>query len=438
MTVTRFRLFRALTAVALVCAVTCSKGQTIVKPDNQSLESKWLKNGQFEMACFINNGGEPVQISSFAIEINANKETVSIYTAMNLVGSEDMWIDTSITDASFKPIYRSSFNRNREMVLTYGKEVTGYYYDRQTDQRTTVKEAVKEAFFDSYAYPYLLGLLPLASGYSATMPVYDYKPDNSTNIKKAVIEEVKSNTYTSSHSGTRKVWQVSVFEPATNDRYEYYIDKETRRLWKVDIQTKGQQIAMIDREADYNPIKSKFDKATAMKMIKSGKSVISGQAFARDNQNSGSMLGGIAVLNVNKKQYARKGTSVVLIPYTDFFREWVKVNDASRKKGQAIPLPKEAAECIKVTTIYDDKGSFEFVNLTPGEYLVFSEFGYTHTTHRTEVTGYSDRYVNGLYQGTMTHTTSRAYDSNAAASVRKTVTIDKDGEKVEIKLKKTL
>ncbi len=438
MTVTRFRLFRALAALALVCAATGSKGQTTIKPDNQTLDSKWLKNGQFEMACFVNHNGQQVPVSSFAIEINANKETVAIYTAMNLAGSDDMWIDTSIADASFKPIYRSSFNRNREMVLSFGKEVTGYYYDRQTDQRSTIKEAVKGPFFDSYAYPYLLALLPLASGFTGTMPVYEYKPDNDTNLKEAQIEEVRNNVYASQHTGTHKVWQVSVSEPATGDRYNYYIDQKTRRLWKVEIETKGQQIVMLDKEMDHNPIKSKFDRETAMKMIKGGKSVISGQAFARDNENAGGVLGNIAVLNINKKQYARQGTSVVLIPYTDYFKEWVKANEAARKKGQAIALSKEAAQCIKTTTIYDDRGSFEFVNLMPGEYLLFTEFGYVHTSRQTEVTGYTDRYVNGLYQGTMTHTTSRAYNSNAAASIKKVVTIDKDGEKVEVKLKKTL
>jgi hypothetical protein len=243
--------------------------------------------------------------------------------------------------------------------------------------------------------------------------------------------------YVSNLTGEHKVWQVNVFEEATKDNYTYYIDKDTRRLWKVEVLTQGQRLLMVDKETDYNPFTTKFNKEQTLKMVTSGNSVVLGQAFARDNQNEG-MLKGIAVLNINKKQFAQNGTTVVLIPYTDYFKEWMKLNEASRKKGRAIPLPKDATDCIKVTTVYDNEGHFEFTNLMPGDYLIYSEFGYVHTSVRSEVTGYTDNYINGLYQGSYTHTTTNAYNSNAAAAVKKTITIKTDGEKVSVKLKKTL
>ncbi len=191
------------------------------------------------------------------------------------------------------------------------------------------------------------------------------------------------------------------------------------------------------KETDYNPFTTKFDKAYTLKLITAGNSVILGQAFARDNQNGG-MLKGIAVLNINKKQFARTGTSVLLIPYTAFFKEWIKLNDDSRKKGRAIPLPKEAAECIKSTTVYDDAGHFEFTNLMAGEYLLYTEFGYVHTSSRTEVVGYTDTYINGIFQGSRANTTTYNVSGNVSAAVKKTVTIKNNGDKEEVKLKKTL
>ncbi len=423
----------------LAAATGLCQAQTVLTPGDHSFDKKWLKSGKYEMACFSLDGGRnKTEISTFVIEINSGSGPLAIYTTLKLPGSDDQWKDTSIVDGhTFKPVYRSSFNRNREMVLKYGKEVTGHYYDKQTKERSAIKEPVKEAFFDSYSYPYLLALLPLASGYNAHMTVYDYKPGNTSNIKKTLIEEVKNSLYVSELTGEHKSWHVSVYEQATNEKYEYYIDKETRRLWKIEVFSNGQHILMVDKELDYNPFKSKFDKVATLKMLKSGSAVISGEAFARDNQNEGA-LGGMAVLNINKKQYARAGTQIVLIPYTDIFREWMKLNEASRKKGRAIPLPADVAECMKVTTVYDDKGHFEFVNLMPGDYLLYTEFGYVHTSIQTEVTGYSDRYINGLYQGTYTHTTTNAYDGNASAAIKKVVTIKKEGDKVEVKLKKTL
>ncbi|NSL86274.1 hypothetical protein ECE50_005510 [Chitinophaga sp. Mgbs1] len=403
-----------------------------------SFDTKLLRNASCEMVCYAETGGGLTEISTFSYNTAIDNKTFAIYTTLVTVGGRDRWVDTSIVDAgSLKPVYRSSYNRKRNLVLRYGKEVTGYYLDNSNGEKTVVKDQVNATVLDDYAYPYLLGLLPLTSGYSTSLDVYSFKPENSSHVKQARVEEVKSNIYTSKLTGTHKVWQVSVLEESTGERYVYYLDKDTRRIWKVDIYNQGQHLVMLDKEIDFNPVKSSFDKVAVMKSLKNGSAVITGQVFARDNQNEG-MLSGIAVLNINKKQFAREGTTIVLIPYTDYFKEWYKLNEASRKKGRSIPLSADVAACIATTTVYDDKGHFEFVNLMPGEYMLYTEFGYIHTSNRTEVVGYTDTYINGLFQGSRTNTVSTSYDSNAAASVKKIVSIDKEGEKVEVKLKKTL
>jgi len=38
------------------------------------------------------------------------------------------------------------------------------------------------------------------------------------------------------------------------------------------------------------------------------------------------------------------------------------------KKEKAIPPPQEATDCIKVTTVYDNEGHFEFSNLKRDDY----------------------------------------------------------------------
>jgi hypothetical protein len=424
---------------SMLLAITAlfARAQSVLVPGENILDRKYLKNGTYEMACYAESGGQQVEVSTFTIRINSTSKSLGVYTYLQWAYTKDVSIDTSISDANtFKPIYRSSNSANREMVVHYGKDVSGYYYDKKTKKKHTIKDA-GSAFFDSYTYPYLLGLLPLTTGYRNDLAVYDFNPANASNTKKARIEEVKSNLYVSNLTGEHKVWQVNVHEEGTNDSYVYYIDKESRRLWKIDILTQGQRLLLIDKEIDYNPFTTTFDKVSTLKMITAGNSVIMGTVFARDNQNGG-MLKGMAVLNINKKQYAQPGTSVLLIPYTPFFKEWIKLNDASRKKGRSIPLPKEAAECIKSTTVYDNDGHFEFTNLMAGEYLLYTEFGYVHTSSRTEVVGYTDTYINGIFQGSSANTHTYKVNSNASASVKKTVTIRNNGDKEEVKLKKTL
>jgi hypothetical protein len=84
-----------------------------------------------------------------------------------------------------------------------------------------------------------------------------------------------------------------------------------------------------------------------------------------------------------------------------------------------VPLAKDAAACIKTTTVYDQEGHFEFTNLMPGEYLLYTEFGYTHTTTRTEVIGYTDTYINGMFQGSAANTQTYKYGTSAVAGIKK-------------------
>jgi hypothetical protein len=425
--------------IALTSTVSFCKAQNILVPGDNIFGKNALKSGKTEMIYYAITEGKPAEIGSFKIDIASGNKTASIYTTLKFLNSGDLWIDTCIIDGStFKPIYRSSFNKENNYVLNYANEVTGYYFNKKTQKRNIIKEPVKDAFFDNYTYPYFLGLLPLTTGYKKNLAVYDYRPGNKSNIKRVQITAVKNNTYVSNLTGEHKVWQVNVFEEATNEIYEYCIDKDSHRIWKIEILTKGQNLMLIDKESDFNPFINKFNKEETLKLIKNGSAVISGQAFARDNKNGGA-LQGMAVLNVNKKQFAPRGTEIILIPYTNFFKEWLKINEARQKKFMPlIPLPEGASECIEESEVYDDKGNFEFLNLMPGEYLLTVKFIYGHSATETEVVGRTDNFINGIYQGSNDITTSHSFVAEATANVKKIITIKKDGEKIAVKLKKTL
>ncbi|HVI43792.1 MAG TPA: hypothetical protein VM802_02940 [Chitinophaga sp.] len=434
------RNFKFLCATGMLTGLLFTTGvshaQKTLTPGSVSLDAKGLKDGKYELACFVADGAEQTEIGTLTIDIRNIGATVAIYTTMNMKDSDNKWGDTTIVDkATFKPIYRSAYNNTRDLVLKYGKEVTGYYYDKKTHKKTVIKDALKEPVFDGYSYPQLLTMLPLTSGYSASLPVYYYEPDKPVHVNNTVIEEVATNRHVSSLTGTHNVWEVSVVEQATGDRCLYYIDKDTRRIWKIGLLSNGHSIMMLDKETDFNPLKSTFDREATVKMLKSGSAVISGQAFTRDNEKAGRLT--IKAINMNPKQFAPQGTRIALIPYTDYFKEWMKLSEAARKKGTVVPLPKEFSECcVKATTVYDDKGHFEFVNLMPGSYLLYTEFDYIHNDRRAEATSYTDHYINGMYQGTSATLEDKDHFQGASTVVKKIVEISKEGEKVEVKLRK--
>lgn len=191
---------------------------------------------------------------------------------------------------------------------------------------------------------------------------------------------------------------------------------------------------LLQAQSDIEGPNVPFDKEVVLKMINEGSAAIHGQAFAKDNQSS---IKGMAVLNINKKQVAPRGTNIMLIPYTEYFKAWLALNKKLSKKGQSVPLSEDALQCIKTTQVIDNEGHFEFTGLQPGKYYLYTQFGYRQTKSATYTTGYVDHYIGNSYQGTTELTNTYHYDVTGDAYINKTVTIDTEGQVVKANLKRT-
>lgn len=420
----------------------CCISQTKIIPGDKSIDLTRLKSDNYTMSYSIKQNGSYFEIGNYETTITVDNTKFDIKTTLAFHKSDIVWKDHFVAHpTSFKPISNSSERSgDRTLKLNFAKNIVGEFFDKN-EKKTTINEINKEDYFDIATYPYLLKALPLKSGYKATIPVFDYEAiDANKKYCNVLINEVKTDVYISDFTGQHQVWRVSVFEESTKHNFQYFIDKNDRRIWQITIVSKkGDHILLKNKEIDFNPFQNKFNKEETLKLVNDGSATIEGIAFARDNENEGA-LKGIAILNINKKQFAPKGTTIVLIPYTAYYKEWLELNkkQAKIKNAQAIPLPQEAFDCFKFTTIYDDEGHFEFTNLMKGEYLLITSFGYNHTSRRTEVAGVSDVYYKGNYVGSNVYTSVFSYNVAGRANVQRIVTITKNGEKVEVKLKKTL
>lgn len=420
----------------------CSLAQTKILPGDPSINKSLLKSSTIIMEYSSSQNGSALSlVGNYKIEVAYSAQTLDVKTTLSFKNKNTPWTDHFVTDASsFKPISVASQRSDRSLNLNFGNEITGSLQDHNRGTKTTIKEKSKGSYFDKSIYPFIIPALPLKEGYKATIPVFDYEAlDNNKKYSNILITGVYSDTYRSNFTGTYKVWRVEVFEESTQQTFEYFIDQKTGKFWKLFFRTPdGIIIELKNNESDFNPLKSKFDKEATLKLITQGKSIIKGQAFAKDNKNGGA-LQGMAVLNVNKKQVAAQGTKIVLTPYTAYFKEWNKTNEANYKKIiPPLPLPEGAEECFIETSIYDDEGHFEFKNLMPGDYLITTIFEYEHSATSTSVVGYTDYYTNGIYQGSNEITNSQNFIADVKAKIKKVVTVKNDGEVVEIKLKKTL
>ncbi len=427
--------------VILVFLQTICLAQVTVVPGDKSINTSLVNPGTYTMSYTINYNGKWVPLGEYVTEITLQNNQLKINTSLSFTNTTTRWTEKFVADANnLLPVSSYSDRDERTLSLSFSNKVTGFFLEKKSQKKKQISQDLPKNCFDVSVYPYIIQMLPLDVGFRAIIPIFDYEATDNTKTYRIEIIEVKSDVHNSDLTGEHKVWKVVVFEGNTGHHFNYFIDKATRSIWKISIvSAKGDKITMTNIETDFNPFKAPFDKKATLEMVQNGNAVIKGIAFARDNENEGG-LKGVAVLNINKKQYAAKGTEIVLIPYTAYFKEWIALNEQQRKikNAKPIPLSKDAFDCFKRTVVYDDNGSFEFTNLKTGDYLLVTAFGYKHTSRQTEETGRASVIVNGTYQGDEVYTSVFSYSSNATATIQKVVSIKKEGEKVEVKLKKTL
>jgi hypothetical protein len=161
------------------------------------------------------------------------------------------WTDSSIAlKKSFKPVYHSSYNIQRDMVLRFDRAITGYYFDKQKSKKIEVADTTAVDYFDSNLYPYLIRLLPLKEGYIATIPVYDFNPNGKKGILNVFVKKVESGLL-KSNDENRAVWIVTVTDELgldNNSSSTYYIGKQDRKLLKQEINSAGRKMVMLLKE----------------------------------------------------------------------------------------------------------------------------------------------------------------------------------------------
>lgn len=419
--------------------------QKIVAPGNPDINTSRLKQGKSLYTIYYVKNNNWIKKGTYTNEIVYSGDALRLIA--DYKDNKDKWYRTrtSVTDA--KTLSARSYKSEGleyTLDLNFGTTVTGKMHyltteksKQRADKQVTIKPTAK--FVDWNVSEILFTTLPLSTGYKAIIPEFYYGTSTSPDsvLSNYIIKDVKSYVQRSPKTGEHPSWLVSVLEESSGAYYTYIIDKKDYRIWQREMPVRGDSMEIcINEELDYQPIQSRFNKEEALQKLEKGNSVILGTAFARDHSSNNKLQ----VVNINKAQYAPKGTVVSILPNSAYIEEWKAVNKKIRrgKKLPEVPIDPNVSACIKKTTVYDDKGHFEFTNLMPGEYILLTSFGYTHQ--------YSYQYYAGT--SSLVHPSGAVLSSNpiyntanaatgVTADIEDIVTIKNDGDKLEIKLKDT-
>lgn len=235
-----------ITAIALFLTIFVN-AQSILIPTKNLTDKKWLKNQNYEMAWFGLKDTTKFEIGKMRTQISNDNGKIIVVTQVSMKQMKTPWIDSTIADSkTLKPIRHSSHNGQRDMVLKFGKVVTGYYNDKIKKEETIIKDTTNEEYFDSNLYPTLISWLPLKENYKKDISVYDYNPKGKVGVLKASVQKVRKGTYLTKKSGIRNVWIVTVIDELGGGKNlsTYYIDILNRKVWMQQIEAGGKKMQL--------------------------------------------------------------------------------------------------------------------------------------------------------------------------------------------------
>ncbi len=424
--------------VVIIFFAHSTVAQTKILPGDKLINPSLMHQGNFNVTYYHSDVTEATELGNYEVDVKIKEGKFYLNTFHKAKYYEEKNI--IVADAnSFKAISRNSSFVDNGVSNSFSVS-NGVFTNVKTGNKTNYDTKLADQYFDYNLYPYILSALPLKlGGENYVLPIIDVDYNNKVTTDEAIVLETKSDQFTSPLTGQHMCWKLTVVHKNAKKYVNYYIDKNNRRIRKIEHLFKDKVLGFLDRETDYNPFKTIFDKEAIRKMMNDGSASIIGETFARDDRSGkDDKKIRIDILNVNKKQFAPKGTKVLLLPYTEYYKEWFELNkkQAKVRGAKPIPLPKEAAGQIKITEVFNDKGNFEFANLMPGEYLLFTSFNYEDFFAKSEVVGKADVYVNGSYQGTEVYTDMFGYTQQGNANFQKFVTVKSSGETVKVKLKR--
>ena len=91
-----------------------------LNPLNHNANIEFLTSETYNMEWIMLKDSTEVKIGEIETQIKKEKEIIYFITSVNIKQSPTQWIDsTVISSDNLKPIYHSSFNQNRDMVLKF-------------------------------------------------------------------------------------------------------------------------------------------------------------------------------------------------------------------------------------------------------------------------------------------------------------------------------
>lgn len=233
--------------LAIVCTIAASSyGQKIITPKSNPIDNFTLVDEKYSFSWYIVQDSIKRKMGEVYTEIQVKGDEINFIVNVKMPQATSPWVDTTIVKTkNFEPIYHSSFNQNRDMVLKYGSKLKGYYLDKKVKEKRVVNEDLPSSIFDSSSYPQLIRWLTYKDGFSAKISIFDYNPNAKIGALYATINSVLTEKMQVNGISV-EVWKLNVTDDISDNQVinTYYISKNSRKILKHVIDMNGRKMVM--------------------------------------------------------------------------------------------------------------------------------------------------------------------------------------------------
>ncbi|HTE24658.1 DUF3108 domain-containing protein [Flavitalea sp.] len=219
--------------------------QMLLKPGNPCIEYKRISDETSNMIWYLMQDTTKIEIGRITSDIQTDSLNLTVITTVRMRQAPTAWIDSTIADRnSLKPVYHSSYNTQRDMIIRFDSLITGYYADKEKRSTISISDSPSMDYFDSNLYPTLIRWLPLKTGFTKDLSIYDFNPNGKTGVMKVSVIAVRQCEYIYQDKEIKKVYLVTVKDEISSGTTTYFIDIETRKLWKMVIASGERKMVM--------------------------------------------------------------------------------------------------------------------------------------------------------------------------------------------------
>ncbi len=235
---------KILLIILLLCIFTTTNAQ--ISPQNWQIEPIYAVNQTSTMNWFWQIDSTNVPIGDITTSVYKNNDSLLLITTVKIENSLP-WTDTTVAELpNLKPIYHSSFNAQRNMAIHYINGINAWYFDKQSQEKSTFEDGRSILFFDSNIYPFVLRFLDYNSIQTDSLLIFDYNPKLYSGVAQVYIEKVEKEILRKGKFIGEKVFKVVVTDQLSLRKIKsiYFIQSDTRQLLRQEIHINGRVMIM--------------------------------------------------------------------------------------------------------------------------------------------------------------------------------------------------